>query len=222
MFSSRRTKPIPEDFLQALHTHQLSLRSLIPHLNPPVPAMQSQFSICSETAQDDEQLHLRYLGPILNGAPEGHRKTYIPKHFPEYPSKHTYKATAEYPDREQDPRKVRERATEEGRLGEEALRRLVSAGSLTSSHELKHGSMMRSMRARRDQMFLETMQAVSAGAPDGMDHDSGYGSFDKAKHKEQELNSRPPGHGRISSAVNSEAKYWRKPISRQREVNGSI
>jgi len=222
MLSSRRTGPIPQDFLQALHTHQLSLRSLLPHLDPPVPPSISQFSLQSEAVQDDEQQHLRFLGPILNGASDGPAKSYIPKHFPDYPSKHTYKVTAEFPDREQDPRKVRERATEEGRLGEEALRRLVSAASNRPAQGSPQRQETKSMRERRDQMFMETMQAATAGTPNGMDVDSGYGSFEKGKQKEGETPSTSFGNGRLGSAVNSEKRYWRKPALRRREANGSI
>lgn len=166
MLSCRRTQPIPQDFLQALHTHQLSLRSLLPHLNPPVPASRSQFSLQPTPAQEDEQQQLRFLGPLLNDAPNEQVKNHVPKHFPALPSKHTYKATPEFPEREQDPRKVRERATEEGRLGEEALRRLVSAGTRHPAHDVHQRSRSKSLRARRDQMWLETMEAVTAGAPD--------------------------------------------------------
>lgn len=222
MLSSRRTGPIPQDFLQALHTHQLSLRSLVPHLDPPVLPSLSQFPLESEFVQDDEQQHLRFLGPILNGAPGGHARSYIPKHFPDFPSKHTYKATAEFPDREQDPKKVRERATEEGRLGEEALRRLVGAASNRPAHEAQQRQGMKSMRVRRDQLFLETMQAVTAGAPDSQDVDSGYGSFEKGKQKEGEVTGAAFGNGRLSSAVNSEKRYWRKPAPQRREANGNI
>lgn len=222
MLSSRRTGPIPHDFLQALHTHQLSLRSLIPHLDPPVPPSLSQFLLQSEAVQDNDQQHLRFLGPILYGATNERAKSNIPKHFPDYPSKHTYKATAEFPEREQDPRKVRERATEEGRLGEEALRRLVSAASNRPAHESQKGQAVKSMRARRDQVFMETMQALTAGVQDSMDIDSGYGSFEKERQKEGELTGTSFGNGRLNSAVNSEKRYWRKPALQKRGTNGNI
>lgn len=222
MLSSRRTGPIPQDFLQALHTHQLSLRSLLPHLDPPVPPSLSQFPVETEVAQEDEQQHLRFLGPILNGAPNGHAKSYIPRHFTAYPSKHTYKATAEFANREHDPRKVRERATEEGRLGEEALRRLIGAASNHPAQEAQQRQGTKSMRVRRNQMFMETMQAVTAGAPNSQSVDSGYGSFEKGKQREGDAPSLSFGNGRLSSVVNSEKKYWRKPAPQRREVNGSI
>lgn len=219
MLACRRTQPIPQDFLQALHTHQLSLRSLLPHLDPPVPPSQSQIPLQTISADDDEQHQLQFLGALLNGAQEQQIKRFVPKHFPDLPSKHTYKATPEYPKREQDPRKVRERATEEGRLGEEALRRLVGAGSRHPAHETKPRSEAQSMRAKRDQMWIETMQAVTARPSDEMDIDEAMYAG-KGKRNEESLPSSLLGDNQIRSAVNSEKKYWRKPAPQRREANG--
>ena len=222
MLSCRRTQPTPQDFLQALHTHQLSLRSLLLHLDPPVPPQRSQFSLQKATAQDDEQLQLQFLGPILNSAPDEHTKVYVPKHFPDFPSKHTYKATPEFPDREHDPKRIRERATEEGRLGEEALRRLVGAASDNPAHASQQRKEITSTRARRDQLWMETMQAVTQGAPEEMDHSTGFGGVGKGKQKEG--NSTRPSFGNrgLGAAVNAERRYWRKPAAQRREGNGNI
>ena len=218
MLSCRRTIPIPQDFLQSLHTHQLSLRSLIPHLDPPIPPERSQFSLQSKALQEDEQ-QPQSLRPILNGGLEETAKGYVPKHFPHFPSKHTYKATAEYPDREFDPRKVRERATEEGRLGEEALRRLVSTGSGYLAHAPEQKEGLKSTRAKRNQMFLETMAAVSEKTSDAMEIDGGL-DLGKGKQKEGDKTGFVIGSGRLSSAVNAEKKYWRKPAVHANGTNG--
>lgn len=158
----------------------------------------------------------------MNADPDEKLRAYVPRHFPELPSKHTYKATPEYAEHEQDPRKVREKATEEGRLGEEALRRLVGAGAGQSVQEPQQGRKTQNARAVRDQMWMETMQAVTQGAPDGMDLDieSGIG---KGKQKEGDP---PPassfGYGRLGSAVNAERRYWRKPAPQRKEPNAGI
>lgn len=156
----------------------------------------------------------------MNGTQNEQTKTFAPKHFPALPSKHTHKVTPEFPEREQDPRKVRERATEEGRLGEEALRRLVGAGSRHPVHDAHQRSRTKSVRARRDQMWLETMEAVTAGAPDEMDIDRGV-SIGKSKQEGYVTNG-SFGDGRLGSAVNSEKRYWRKPALQRREVNENI
>ncbi len=221
MLACRRTQPLPQDFLQALHTHQLSLRSLLPHLDPPVPPSQSQFSLESAPIDNDEQQQLKFLGPLLNGTQEQKAKKFVPKHFPDLPSTHTYKATPEFPEREQDPRKVRERATEEGRLGEEALRRLVGAGSRHPAYVLQQRPDNRSLRAKRAQMWMETMHAVETGASDKMDMDAGIFTG-KGQQKEGDPDSSLSGDSRLSSVVNSEKRYWRKPGPQSREASGSI
>ena len=221
MLACRRTQPLPQDFLQALHTHQLSLRSLLPHLDPPVAPSQSQFSFDSAPIDNDEQQQLKFLGPLLNGTQEQKAKKFVPKHFPDLPSTHTYKATPEFPEREQDPRKVRERATEEGRLGEEALRRLVGAGSRHPAYVLQQRPGKQSLRAKRAQMWTETMEAVAAGAYDEMDMDGGIFTG-KGQQKAGDPDSSISGDSRLSSAVNSEKRYWRKPAPQRREASGGI
>ena len=222
MLSCRRTQPIPQDFLQSLHTHQLSLRSLLLHLDPPVSPSRTQFPLQTDIAQDSDEQHLRLLGPLLNEDPNEKLRAYIPRHFPELPSKHTYKATPEFPEHEQDPRKVREKATEEGRLGEEALRRLVGAGAGKSAQESPQGRKAQSARAVRDQLWMETMQAVTQDIPNGIDVDMEAG-IGKDKQKEGD----PPSvsstrYGHPGSAVNAEKKYWRQPGLQRKEANGSI
>ena len=222
MLSCRRTQAIPQDFLQALHTHQLSLRSLLPHLDPPVNPSRTQFPLQIEIAHEDGEQHLRFLGPLLNANPDEKLRAYVPKHFPELPSKHTYKSTPEYAEHEQDPRKVREKATEEGRLGEEALRRLVGAGAGKPPQESRQGRKPQSARVVRDQVWMETMRAVTQGTPDNMDFDMDT-SIGKGKQKEDDpLPDLSFGYGRLGQAVNAEKRYWRKPAPQSREANGSI
>ena len=222
MLSCRRTQAIPQDFLQSLHTHQLSLRSLLLHLDPPVDPLRTQFPLHPEAKQDSDEQHLRFLGPLLNAGPDDKLRTYVPKHFPELPSKHTYKATPEYPKHEQDPRKVREKATEEGRLGEEALRRLVGAGAGKAAQEPQQDRNPRSARTTSDQLWMETMQAVTQEAPDGMDFDMEAG-IGKGKEKEGTLLPMSSlGYGRLDSVVNADKRYWRQPACQRKEANGSI
>ena len=204
MLSSRRTRAIPQDFLQALHTHQLSLKSLIPHLDPPVSPSRSQFALPVETAEDEKEHTLPFLGPVLNGAPDERSKLYVPRHFPAFPSKHTYKATPEFPIREKDPRRIRELATEEGRMGEEALRRLVGSGSDDGPEvNIKSGLKVRGMRRRRDEYWRETMQILNVrdNAMNDRDRDKQGGG-----HPEEPSKVASP----ISSAVNADKRFWRK------------
>ena len=213
MLSSRRTQPIPQDFLQALHTHQLSLRSLVPHLKPPVLSKKSQYTLQNDGPGDDDwPKDLNILGPLLSSGPDQKMKSFIPKHFPVLPSMHTYQATAEFVDREQDPRKIREQATEEGRLGEDALRKLVAKASAHPTTESLEPTKRLSAKEKRKRIWLETMEAVERDNTGSLPSGADSSSIDKGK-----LNEAEPFNlalrGIVGSAVNAEKKYWRKPAS---------
>ncbi len=205
MTSCRRVQPIPQDFLHALHTQQLSLRSLIPQLHSPVPPDKSQFSLEVEPIARDEAANAAVLRRILNDEPSAQRNKYIPPNFPAYPSQHTYKSTPVFSKREEDPRRIRELAMEEGRLAEESIRRLLGATSGHISANLKaDGCAKKSLRAVRDEIWKETMLAVGT---DPMD----------CTAQDLDGNGNEQGSGEItlegvhlSSAVNSDKRYWRK------------
>lgn len=211
MLSSRRGQAIPQDFLQALHTHQLSLRSLMPHLDPPISPKKSQYPLQNDDhAEDDWPKDLDVLGPLLNDGVSEAMTKFIPKHFPLLPSMHTYQATAEFPVREQDPRRIREQATEEGRLGEEALRKLVGNASAHSATRIVERGKKLSPRERRNKLWLETMEAVvQADVPM---QDSGIGlSLIEEKEQRDVVPMKLALYGNVGSAVNAEKRYWRKP-----------
>ena len=216
MLSSRRTQPIPQDFLQSLHTHQLSLRSLIPHLDPPVLASRSQFGL----DEKEEHLELTFSGPPLIGISDAQSRSYIPQHFPPFPSTHTYKATPEIPERERDPRKIRELAMEEGRVGEEALRRFLCAGSDRLYGAVsKRAPVSKSMRSKRDELWKETMLATApeSNRQPQTNHDD-PGSGDELK--ERDFGHRAIGKGHLSSAVNADKRYWRRSATTQPQRSG--
>jgi transcription initiation factor TFIID subunit 8 len=207
MASSRRSQPIPQDFAFALWKQKLSLSCLGPHLQSPITPLISQQSLPTPPPEDPPDPPLSpILGPDLSGALDKQKAPYIPTHFPSLPSKHTYKATPEFTERERDPRKVRECATEEGRLGEDALRRLLGAAS-SGGHRASSSLNCRSSKLKqRNRMWEQTVEAL-IGASSLSSGDSGSGA------------SRVPGTDRGLTAtltlefgvmVNSEKEYWRK------------
>ena len=154
---------------------------------------------------------LSFLGPELSGAPEKEQSPYIPSHFPAFPSKHTYKATPEFTEREKDPRAVRERATEEGRLGEEALRRLIGAGKAGDNRRNSlRGKGLGGPRQKLEQMWLRTMQVVSE-----QEEQREKGSEVDAGHQAGQAASERHGSGNalenqeLGALVNWEKPYWR-------------
>lgn len=211
MLHCRRTQPIPHDFLQSLHEHRLSLRSLLPHLDPPVPPTKSQISLALEPQSTEQQQQLSAVNLFINDNSQAGTRHYIPKVFPAFPSQHTYKATPDVSTRDHDPRKVRERATEEGRLGEAALRRLVSSRADENlAVNAQNPRAEKSMRARRDMAWKEAMDAVETG-PD-LDEAASQSSQD-LQHVTKEAREGLPFRSRayVSTDVNADKKYWRKP-----------
>ena len=135
-------------------------------------------------------------------------KSYIPRHFPDLPDKHTYQATPDYASREQDPRKVRERATEEGRLAEEALRKLVTVESSRPKEAQHPRNAKLSMQAQRSQMWRETMSAIAREDQTGLGNAM---DMDRGKQKEGAGADSTSTQRHLSIAVNAEKRYWRKP-----------
>lgn len=213
MLSSRRSQPQPQDFLQSLHTHQLSLRSLTAHLKPPVPPKNSQYRLQSDGAEENGWPKDPYiLSSLLSDADDQKMKRFIPKNFPVLPGMHTYQATAEYVQREVDPRKIRERATEEGRLGEEALRKLATHVYTTPTEGTNDGAVTLSAKEKRKRLWLETMEAVTQEQTDPVSTDALSSIKDIGASKDPAL-LKQAMHGSVGSAVNADKKYWRKPVT---------
>lgn len=209
MLACRRTQPIPQDFLQSLHLHQLSLRSLLPHLDPPVPPSQSQPLLpLDDVAPTLQFQRLPVLDFALNNESKTGKSTYIPKSFPSFPSEHTYKATPNVPVRENNPRKMRERAIEEGRLGEAALRKLVNARADHAVEPDPHiAANTRSMRAIRAEVWKRAMEDSAPAAATSKSSDDTQMDIDG------NLDQHGIGRlaGRYGPPVNAERRYWRIP-----------
>lgn len=210
MLSSRRTHAIPQDFLQSLHSHQLSLRSLIPHLDPPVSATQSQFSLSADSTTQKESFETTFPGPALFGIADSESKPYVPNHFPPFPSMHTYKMTPEVPERVNDPRKIRELAIEDGRTAEQALRRVLGAGSdSTYTNLLRKGAIPMSKLSRREKIWQETMLSViqeSEMRPQIVD-----GDRDTCRRGPEKVAGNNSEGRYLSIAVNADKRHWRRP-----------
>ena len=185
----------------------------MPHLKPPVLSKKSQYPLRKDDpGEDDWPKDLDVLGPLLSSGTDQKMKNFIPKHFPVLPSMHTYQATAEFVDREQDPRKVREQATEEGRLGEEALRKLVANASTHPATERQEQTGNPSAKEKRKRIWLETMEAVIREDTGMLEAGAGSSTADRGKLQEVEP-LKLALRGNVGSAVNAEKKYWRSPAS---------
>jgi transcription initiation factor TFIID subunit 8 len=210
MTSCRRSQPTPQDFAFALRKENLPLSSLEPHLQLLIPPSISQQSLPTPPPEDPPDMPLSpVLGPALCGTLDKQKTPHVPTHFPSYPSKHTYKATPEFTKREEEPRKVRERATEEARLGEEALRKLLRAASGGGHCTDGNSGLINTKRKQRDRMWEQTVEALRTGTgisslPNG---DPGIGAPDVSTANKNSAAMFPPEFGVV---VNSEKCYWRK------------
>ena len=197
MRTARRVIPIATDFQSALTFLNVPLDSsqLLPHrtqpkINPallPTPPPDDAFHNTATLPADR-------LGPDLS-APK--RPSFIPSTLPALPSKHTYLDTAVYPVRETDARRIRELATSEGKLGEEALRKLTSV-NIHSISTLNNGDQEDQDRSpkpwrrkRRGPRHLSVEQAFEETMRDLMNVDGGASSFE------------------LGPIVNSEKRLWR-------------
>jgi transcription initiation factor TFIID subunit 8 len=204
MNSSRRVQPLPHDFLAALNKHHLTLRSLLIHLDPPVPATKSQPSLSAESDDKETGKHEAQLIHQMLSQATLSSEPHVPRNFPSLPSRHTFKAEAVFATPHRDQKQIRELATEEGRLGEEALRRLMSkkaSGDDTLMTGLRTGSKL-SFRQRSRALWRETYEeAVKKSRAEAMDLDG------------QDQDSEASSH--LRPAVNADSAYWRKPIARK-------
>lgn len=124
----RRTTPTAQDFQMALARvpSARTASSLKPQLAIKLPEPISYPSIpdpppAPAPTPDFSEL----LEPLLVKKP-----AYVPSHFPQLPAQHAWKETAVYPTREKDARRMREKATEEGMMAEQALRKLAAAAKV--------------------------------------------------------------------------------------------
>ncbi|KAI9823163.1 MAG: hypothetical protein M1832_002606 [Thelocarpon impressellum] len=196
MHSSRRTHPTPQDFDHALHREGLNYSDLTPHLKPSVSPSVALPPLPLPSREEPERPSLSALEPSLSGTFD---RTFVPPHLPRLPGKHTYKSTAEFSEREKDPRRLRERATEEGRLGEEALRRLLAAGSSWTRGFAGKGNAPQNARQKRtEEMWEQTLQAMTETAGGGVLE------IDLDDKKRGWADAGPGG------LVNAERAFWRK------------
>lgn len=223
MTAGLRRSPVPHDFVHALGRHNLTLNSLTPHLDPPVedpttqrhPILNSKREIMpkvevehEDPSKVDEPAEMSTLGAILNDNTKEARAELIPCGFPVLPSRHTYKAHAVLPPREADPQKIREKATEEGRLGEEALRRFtakvaeIKAAKMKITAEPQQQQRPESFVQRAGDMWKNLMDNLAVPQTNG--HIGG--GFEATG-----LRSTPGGAKELlSGPVNADSRYWRK------------
>lgn len=222
MSSARRTDPIAHDWLYALATAGLrGSAALHQHLDTgelPPALVQPPCAPSAPPAPPPPDTHA-LLGVALSGQADKDARFYIPRHFPAFPSKHTYKATPVFTRREHDPRTIREKATEEGILAEQSLRKLMAAQK-AGIQKQNLGKRKRSKRITESgSLWQETMVDLLAEekARDGQDQQRRAQLADDEQGWDAPvpLAIRHPASDRNVNLdeglhVNYEQKYWRR------------
>ncbi|KAK6583140.1 hypothetical protein PZA11_004216 [Diplocarpon coronariae] len=169
MLNARRSQPTPLDFTYALAEFQLPISSIEAHLKPPIPVSkllivlesQPEVELPTATASTDN-----LLGADLSGESDKNTKPYIPRRFPPFPSKHTYKWTEKESSRETNPRRIREEAAKAARQGEEALRRLTKVAKAGKEKDVKNAASKDPKSKERHEMWEKAMETLSSNKPD--------------------------------------------------------
>ncbi|PNS19069.1 Transcription initiation factor TFIID subunit 8 [Sphaceloma murrayae] len=210
MLAARRNAPIPTDFVYALARGGITPSQLEDHMALPMPKELSCPVIPPPAPEEAPPIDLK---PVLgNSLCEPAQVAYpqIPTHFPPLPSKHAWSHSAYVPPRETDPRKIRERATQEGIVAEKSLRKLAQAASNPRSRTQRTASKAEKEKQGLWQEALACLMAdQSQGTQDGMDGDLVMvdGTNEGKASKTAEMDDR------AAMVVNYDRAYWRKGVS---------
>ncbi|RPA96588.1 hypothetical protein L873DRAFT_1220004 [Choiromyces venosus 120613-1] len=167
--SQRRTKPTVVDFEDMLQHMGITLASLESETLR-MPSKSHAFVLQPSTPPPPPTPDLAaLLGPELADA-ELQKRSALEDFFPPLPSKHTYRATPVFTERPTEPRVIRERATEEARLAENALRKLLAVSAHAKNNARIRGEVVVSKsRKERDDAWREAFDES------GNEHSGGGG-----------------------------------------------
>lgn len=197
MSAARRVQPTAPDFEFAMRHMGLTSSHLKPHLNPPLSKDKTQLSFEFQEAEPAlPETPAALLGPDLDGAADKNTRAYIPSFFPPFPSRHTYKSTPVMAEREVDPRKIREKATEGARNAEEALRKLVKFSKTGRTGAIR-GIENNDMKKLRSELWEQAYDGFAAEYPAS------------ASTEERRI------------SVDATKQFWRKPVMRGRNENSN-
>lgn len=201
MTAARRVVPIPPDFDSAFFALDLSLPD--DQLAPYNTQHDTVLSLLPTPPAEDEFHHTNelpqwLLGPELSRQQDLKKFSFNTSSLPPVPSAHTYRDTDVFLEREKDSKRIRELATEEGKLGEQALRKLAGAvkleAALSTEPETRIVQDKRPRRLRREPilteeaMFEETMRDLLKQEP---------GDFELGPVVSSEKQYRMPDEGRV-------------------------
>ncbi|KAL2312814.1 hypothetical protein POMI540_3709 [Schizosaccharomyces pombe] len=147
---SKHTIPTTKDVALWLNLLNIPMSSLQTELEknskPLPPAINDELDRLANESQDipskfksslDSKMVSQLLGSL---AVSQNRPAYVVNHLPPFPASHTYMATPVYPVRPTSPKQIRELATQESRLAEHALRKILNVNQPRSADSPRHAS----------------------------------------------------------------------------------
>ncbi|KAF4550455.1 Transcription factor TFIid complex subunit 8 C-term-like protein [Elsinoe fawcettii] len=212
MVTARRTTPIPQDVAFALSQVGIAPSQLEDQLTMSIPKDIACPVLPSPPPEEPAPIDLKpVLGAELCEPPQQRTYPQIPTHFPPLPSKHAWRQTPYIAAREKDPRKIRERATQEGILAEKSLRKLAAAASKPRSMAQRTASKREKEKVALWQDALACLMAdqSSTSQTDG-DADAMMDGTNDAKDKVKALLEQDD---RAAMVVNYDRAHWRKGAS---------
>ncbi|KAF2224069.1 hypothetical protein BDZ85DRAFT_96860 [Elsinoe ampelina] len=211
MLTARRTAPTPQDISFALSQAGISSSQLEDQLTLPIPSDIACPIIPCPAPDEPAPIDLK---PVLGGELcEPPQKTYpqIPVHFPALPSKHAWRHTPYVAAREKDPRKIRERATQEGILAEKSLRKLAAAASKPRSMAQRTAN-----KREKEKMALwqDALASLVADQPQDAKHEGDIDMMtDGTNESKKMVSSAFDQDDRAAMVVNYDRAHWRKGAS---------
>lgn len=223
---ARRADATPLDWIYALKKNGIpGSGPLEQHLDTgPIPPSFLQPTFDEPETDAPPEVQLTSLLDELSGRADKEKRAYIPSHFPDLPPKHTWMSTAVVTKREIDPRKIREKATEEGILAEQSLRRLMAAQKAGLHKGDNARKVRKSQRIRQsDKLWQEAMHSLLSeeekredAARRQLEEDLMQEGFEDGADPMQNQVVKPKekrqGQEKLTESVHvtSEQKYWRK------------
>ncbi|KAI9710605.1 MAG: hypothetical protein M1828_002156 [Chrysothrix sp. TS-e1954] len=225
MQSSRRQQPIPQDFANTLADFNVRPSSLTPELRAPsFPSLLTQPPILPAAHTTSTAPEFAAVLPIDPSDATAKRATsYIPKHFPAFPGRHTYKSTPVMTEREKDARRIRELATAEGKLAEAALRKLVAAKqkALQKPGTGMRGRQLSQREKENEDVWRDTMKALmKEGGSEQTDLDRSDPTWFDGAADERPSKEDIDVDSVYNTVVNYDRVHWRS--SARKEALGAL
>jgi len=206
MHASRRALPLPQDFAFALAELGVEPGQLNQHIRLKIPGTLSCPEILPPVPDEKPSVDLqRILGSSLCEETAESRPQ-IPSHFPPLPSKHTWMDTRHIAPREKDPRKIRERATQEGMVAEQALRKLAAAANKPRSRLRRSDS---TAEKNKQNIWQDALASVLSDDAHGTSDSMGM-NIDMANGTAESEGEGKATTGRNTMVINYDRAHWRK------------